>query len=97
MCTQGFLRNLGGRIVSASSSRDGRPIKQPRPGDHALVAPRSEDRVQARYRCVKGTKREGTGEQASKHSVVPTKRGNAPERTPWMEGDAGTWTRWRDR
>lgn len=97
MSTQGFSRNLGGLNVSASSSRDGRPIEQPRPGDHALAAPRSEHRVQARYRCVKGTKRGGTGEQASEHPVVPRKRGNATERTPWREGEARSWTRWRDR
>src|SRR2546430_12650871 len=27
--------------------------------------------------------------QESEHSVVPVKRGNTPQRTPWREGSAG--------
>ncbi len=72
-------------------------MEQPRFEDRALAILGSEDRVQARYRRVKGTKRGGTGEQESEHLTVPKKQGNAPERTRWREGDAGTWTRWGDR
>ena len=97
MYTWGFPRNLGDLFVSASTNREGHPMEQSRPGERALAVLGNEDRVQARYRRVKGTKRDGTDEQESEHSVVPRKRGNAPERTPWREGDAGTWTRWRDR
>ena len=97
MHTGGFPRNLGDLFVSASKNREGHPMEQSRLWDRALAVPGSEDRVQARYRCVKGTKRDGRGEQESEHLVVPRKRGNAPERTPWREGDAGSWTRWRDR
>ena len=93
----GFPRNLGDLFVSASTNREGHPMEQSRPGNRALAVLGNDDRVQARYRRVKGTKRGGTGEQESEHSVVPRKRGNAPERTPGREGDAGAWTRWRDR
>jgi len=72
-------------------------MKQPRLEEGALAILGSEQRVGARYRCAKGTECSGMGDQGSEHLVVPLKRGNAPERTPWREGDAGTWTRWRDR
>ena len=97
MCAWGFPRNLGDLFVSASTNREGHPIKQSRPGGRTLASYGSERRVQAQYRNVKGTKRGGMDEQESEHLVVPRKRGNAPERTPWREGDAGSWTRWRDR
>jgi hypothetical protein len=93
----GFPRNLGDLLVSASPDREGRPMKQPRPGARALANLGSEARVQARYRRAKGTKRNGTDEQESEYLVVPWNRGNAPGRTPGREGDAGSWTRWRDR
>jgi len=97
MYAWGFPRNLGDLLVCASMNREGYPMKQPRPGDRALAAPRREDRARARYRCAKATKRGGTDEQESEYPVVPVKRGNAPERTPGREGDAGSWTRWGDR
>ena len=97
MYTWGFSRNLGDLFVSAPTNREGHPMEQPWSGERALAVLGSERRVQVRYRRVKGTKRGGTDEQESEHSVVPRKRGNAPERTPWREGDAGSWTRWRDR
>jgi len=97
MYTQGFSRNLGALLVSASSCREGRPIEQPRPGDPALAAPRSEARVRTRYRRPKETKGDGTDELESESLIVPTTRGNAPERTPSREGEASTWTRWGDR
>ena len=97
MYTQGFSRNLGDLFVSALTNRDGRPIEPPRPGDRALAAPRSEARVHTRYRRPKATKGDGTDEQESEPLVVPTTRGNAPERTPSREGEARSWTRWRDR
>jgi hypothetical protein len=97
MYTWGFPRNLGDLFASASTNREGHPMKQSRPGSRALAVPGSEARVQARYRRAKGTKRGGTGGQVSEHPILPRKRGNAPERTPWREGDAGPWTRWRER
>ena len=97
MLTWGFPRNLGDLIASAPTDREGHPMEQPRPEDRALAVLGSEARVPVRYRCVKGTKRRGTDEQESEHPTLPSKRGNAPERTPWREGDAGSWTRWRDR
>jgi hypothetical protein len=72
-------------------------MEQSRLGDRARAVLGNEDRVQARYRRVKETKRGGMGAQESEHLVVPKKPGNAPERTRGREGDAGTWTRWRDR
>ena len=97
MRTWGLPRNLGDLIVSARESRDGRPVKQPRPGGGALGVPGSEDRARARYRQAKETKRGGRGGQATEHFVVPGKRGNPPQGTPRREGGAGSWNRGRER
>ena len=32
-----------------------------------------------------------------RHLIVPRKRGNRADETPWREGDADRWTRWRER
>lgn len=80
---------MGDLIVSARESRDGRPVEQPRPGGGALAIPGSEDRAHARYRQAKETKRGGRGGQESEHSMVPRKRGNPPQGTPWRERGAG--------
>ena len=97
MYTWGFPRNLGDLVVSVPTEREGHPMKQPRLEERALAILGSEQRVPARYRCAKGTECSGMDDQESEPPVVPRKRGNAPERTPWREGDAGSWTRWRDR
>ncbi len=85
----GLPRNLGGLIVSVRESREGHPVEQPRPGGGALAVPGSEGRARARYRQAKGTKRGGRDGQESEHSVVPAKRGNPPQGTPWRERGAG--------
>ena len=97
MHTWGLPRNLGDLIVSVRESRDGRPVEQPRPGGGALAVPGSEGRAHARYRQAKETKRGGRDGQESEHSVVPVKRGNTPQRTPWREGSAGSGNRRRER
>ena len=97
-CTHGGLpRNLGDLIVSVRESREGRPVEQPRPGGGALAAPRSEHRAHARYHGAKETERGGRDGQESEHSVVPVKRGNSLQGTPWREGGAGSWNRGRER
>ena len=97
MHTWGLLRNLGDLIVSVRESREGHPVEQPRPGSGALAVLGSEGRAHARYRQAKETKRGGRGDQETEHSVVPGKRGNPPQGTPWREGGAGSWNRGRER
>jgi hypothetical protein len=97
MHTGGLLRNLGGLIVSVRESREGPPVEQPRPGSSALAVPGNEGRAHARYRQAKETKRGGRGGQETEHSVVPGKRGNPPQGTPWREGGAGSGNRGRER
>ena len=97
MHTSGLPRNLGGLVVSVRKSREGHPVEQPRPGGGALAVPGSEGRAHARYRQAKETKRGGRDGQESEHSVVPVKRGNSLQGTPWREGGAGSWNRGRER
>ena len=97
MHTSGLPRNLGGLVVSVRKSREGHPVEQPRPGGGALAVPGSEGRAHARYRQAKETKRGGRDGQESEHSVVPVKRGNSLQGTPWREGGAGSGNRRRER
>jgi len=97
MHTSGLPRNLGVLVVSVRKSREGHPVEQPRPGGGALAVPGSEGRAHARYRQAKETKRGGRDGQESEHSVVPVKRGNSLQGTPWREGGAGSWNRGRER
>jgi hypothetical protein len=92
MHTEGLPRNLGDLVVSAHESREGHPVEQPRPGGGALAAAGSEGRAHARYRQAKETKCGGTGGQETEHSVVPPKRGNSSQGTPWRErSEASCW------
>jgi len=97
MHTWGLPRNLGGLVVSVRESREGHPVEQPRSEGGALAVPGSEGRAHARYRQAKETKRGGRDGQESEHSVVPVKRGNSLQGTPWREGGAGSWNRGRER
>jgi len=97
MHISGFPRNLGDLVVSVLDHGVGHPLSKPRPREAALVLPGSERRAQARYRQAKATKCGGTGGQESEHSIVPGKRGNPPQGTPWREGGAGSWNRGRER
>ena len=63
----------------------------------ALGGSGSETRVHPWYRQAKETKCGGKGGQETEHSVVPRKRGNSPQGTPWREGGAGSWNRRRER
>ena len=97
MHTGGLRRNLGDLVVSVLDHGVGNPLSKPRPRDAALAIPRSERGAQARYRQAKETKCGGMGDQESEHSIVPAKRGNPPQGTPWREGGAGSWNRGRER
>ncbi len=36
-------------------------------------------------------------EEESERFIVPQKRGNSSQETPWREGSADLWNRWRER
>ncbi len=49
------------------------------------------------YRQAKATKCGGKDEEESERFIVPPKRGNLSQETPWREGSADSWNRWRER
>jgi len=57
----------------------------------------SEQTTQMRYRQAKETKCVGMGRGKSELLIVPMKRGNAFQRTPWREGGVGQRIRRRER
>jgi len=42
-------------------------------------------------------KAEEKGGRDSEHLIVPWKLGNPPQGTQWREGDAVSWSLWRER
>ena len=81
--------NLGDPIVSADNAgwRTGLPSSGMIRG-LAFGAVGDEERTQRRYRRAKATKLGARGDGESERFVVPSNRGNDPERTPGREGDA---------
>ena len=49
------------------------------------------------YRQAKATKCGGRNEEGSERFIVLMKRGNLSQETPWREGSADIWNRWRER
>jgi hypothetical protein len=58
---------------------------------------RIEPQVLGWYRQAKATKCGGKDEEESERFIVPTKRGNLSQETPWRKGSADLWNRWRER
>ena len=69
----------------------------PRPWTWRLAFNGAKPQVLGWYRRAKATKRGGMGDEESERPIVPAKRGNRANETPWREGGADGWTRWRDR
>ena len=69
----------------------------PRPWTWHLASGGANPQVLGWYRRAKATKRGGMGGEESECLILPVKRGNHAHDTPWREGGAGRWTRWRER
>ena len=69
----------------------------PRPWTWHLASGGANPQVLGWYRRAKATKRGGMGGEESERLILPVKRGNHAHDTPWREGGAGRWTRWRER
>jgi hypothetical protein len=54
---------------------------------------RAKTGTRGQYRRATGTERGGTGGEGSERRVVPEKRGNLSQGTPWREGGAWSWNR----
>jgi hypothetical protein len=82
--------------VSPRDERGGSPSNSQAPGEGAslLAGERKPGRTAVSAR---DTKRTEMGTRTSEHPILPTKRGNAPQRIPRREGDVWAGTRRRDR
>ena len=69
----------------------------PRPWTWHLASDGANPQVLGWYRRAKATKRGGMGGEESERLILPVKRGNHAHETPWREGGAGRWIRWRER
>ncbi len=69
----------------------------PRPRALRLTPVGANTQVLGWYRQAKATKRGGMGGEESERLIVPLKRGNHAHETPWREGGAERWNRWRER
>ena len=91
----GFLGNPGGLVVSILKTAGGRaPAHQARGRGCSTWRP-----TERKCRCsdgisrAKATKRGEMGGEESERLIVPVKRGNRANETPWREGGADRWTR----
>ena len=69
----------------------------PRPRVLHLAVDGSKIQMLRWYCQAKATKCGRMDEEESERFIVPQKRGNSSQETPWREGSADLWNRWRDR
>ena len=69
----------------------------PRPRVLHLAFDGSKTQVLRWYCQTKATKCGRMDEEESERFIVPQKRGNSSQETPWREGSADLWNRWRER
>ena len=79
-----------------SVSDPGRRPRDQQPGA-ARERPSTRRANDGRRHGIGARERGERDQRASEQLIVPAKRGNRPDGTPWREGDAGTGTRRRDR
>jgi hypothetical protein len=89
----GSPRNLGDPAVSVDRAEDGELGDQVPWPTGGLRALRERITEQRRYSEAKETKPTRTGDRKSEPIVVPRKRGNPPQGTPWREGWVGSRNR----
>ena len=96
----GFPGNPGGLFISIPESKpyDGNRLYQtPRPRVLHLAFDGANIQVLGWYCQAKATKCGRTDEEESERFIVPQKRGNSSQETPWREGSADLRNRWRER
>ncbi len=87
------------RFHGRSSGQSGRPVHGPRAqgGLRALSSLGANEQGAARGLQGRRQQALGTNGRESERLVVPVKRGNRPDGTPWREGGAESRNRWRER
>jgi hypothetical protein len=95
--TRGSLGNLRDPVASAVDCRmESRHPKLQVDPQLSSRAGGDEKRTRRRYRQAKATKCGEMSARESEHPIVPLKRGNHPNGTPWREGDVVSNNRWRE-
>jgi hypothetical protein len=96
----GFPGNPGDLFISIAGSKPYNGKRLETDPEAASAAPgirRSEIQVLRWYCQAKATKCGRMDEEESERFIVPQNRGNSSQETPWREGSADLWNRWRER